>query len=187
LQWPDGWPRARQRAPSRFTTGYVAAWDNLQSQLRLLGASDVVVSSNAPISARTGRPYAEAMGDYSPDPGVAVWFTFKGRPRVMARDGHPTPAENLHSIGHVIEAMRAIERNGGGYMMERSLDAFVSLPSPERRWWDVLGISADAKPDQIEAAYRSLAKQHHPDHGGTAEAMADLNKARDEARRAALQ
>lgn len=30
----------------------------------------------------------------------------------------------------------------------------------------VLGLQSDATPDQIRKAYRLLAKQHHPDHGG---------------------
>ena len=29
--------------------------------------------------------------------------------------------------------------------------------------YDILGLSADAAPDEIRAAYRRLAKQYHPD------------------------
>lgn len=30
-------------------------------------------------------------------------------------------------------------------------------------WYDILGVSRDATPDEIRAAYRRLAKQYHPD------------------------
>ena len=29
--------------------------------------------------------------------------------------------------------------------------------------------------EQLKAAYRRLAKQHHPDHGGSTEAMQEIN------------
>jgi hypothetical protein len=191
LAWPAGWPRteARKRQSSRFRTGYLGAYDNLMAQLRMLGASGVIVSSNAPIR-RDGKPYADAMKDDLADPGVAVYFTLPTGPRVMARDGHPTPAENLHAVGHVIEHLRGIERHGGGYMMERAFSAFAELPAPgapvKRPWREVFGFAPDAvaSRDLIEAGYRMIAKQRHPDApGGSHDAMAELNAARDAALR----
>lgn len=34
---------------------------------------------------------------------------------------------------------------------------------PRRQPWEVLGVARDASRDQIKAAYRALARQHHPD------------------------
>lgn len=73
--------------------------------------------------------------------------------------------------------------NGGGR---------ASAPKPpppragERAWWDVLGFDAFSvsklKADEINARYKELAKQRHPDRGGTTAGMVELNKARDAAR-----
>jgi hypothetical protein len=46
---------------------------------------------------------------------------------------------------------------------------------------DTLGLRADASVEQIHAARRRLAKQHHPDHGGDAEYMQIVNEAADAA------
>lgn len=185
LAWPDGWPRTerRQRKTSKFRTRYADAYDNLQRELTLLGARGVIVSSNAPLR-RDGRPYTEAMEDDLDDPGVAVYFTLAGDAQVMARDGHPTPAENLHAIGHVIAAIRSIERHGGSFMMKRAFTGFAALPAPGKRHWsEVLGVPAGASLDEIEAAYRSKAKAAHPDTGGSDSAMAEINAARVAARK----
>ena len=54
--------------------------------------------------------------------------------------------------------------------------------------YDELGVSSDASQDEIAAAYRRLAKQHHPDAGGDADAFALIGRAvavlRDPERRA---
>lgn len=41
----------------------------------------------------------------------------------------------------------------------------------------VLQVDSDADQDVIRAAYRALAAKHHPDAGGQAEEMAELNRA----------
>lgn len=40
-----------------------------------------------------------------------------------------------------------------------------------------LQVIPEAEPEVIQAAYRALARQHHPDHGGSEEQMALLNEA----------
>ena len=51
----------------------------------------------------------------------------------------------------------------------------------KRDWWDVLGVERGASAQAIGDAYRSLASLHHPDRGGSADRMAEINAARDEA------
>lgn len=59
----------------------------------------------------------------------------------------------------------------------------IDEPVPEEAptgWWSVLGIGPDANRQAISVAYRRLAMENHPDHGGSDTAMARINAARDE-------
>lgn len=44
----------------------------------------------------------------------------------------------------------------------------------------VLGISKDASPDEVRAAYAAAVKADHPDHGGPGTSGAELKLARDQ-------
>jgi len=46
-----------------------------------------------------------------------------------------------------------------------------------KNFYDILGASEDASPNELERLYKRLAKQHHPDRGGDAEAMKAINEA----------
>ncbi|WP_380679166.1 DnaJ domain-containing protein [Salinigranum sp. GCM10025319] len=46
--------------------------------------------------------------------------------------------------------------------------------------YDVLGVNQDSDPTVVEAAYRALAKKHHPDRGGTQEQFRRIKSAYDE-------
>lgn len=50
-------------------------------------------------------------------------------------------------------------------------------PSPYvPRGFDALGLKADATPDEVLAAYRRLAIEAHPDHGGSIEKFTQLHE-----------
>ncbi len=48
----------------------------------------------------------------------------------------------------------------------------------------VLGLDGDASADDVRAARRALARRHHPDQGGDADRMREVNQAADAALRA---
>ena len=48
---------------------------------------------------------------------------------------------------------------------------------PAEDLYHVLQVTPDAEPEVIQAAYRALARKHHPDAGGTDEKMSILNAA----------
>jgi hypothetical protein len=186
LQWPEGWPRTLdwKRGKSRFgkNLGF-GEIRKLQAELRLLGALHVVISSNVPLR-NDGLPYAsQAMRKYD-DPGVAVYFTLKGKPLSMARDRYATPWENIRSLILAISAIRSIERHGGSTMMERAFAGFASIAPPDwkKPWREVFGVKPEWRGD-ITQLYREKARNRHPDAGGTDQLMAELNVAYEEAKR----
>lgn len=178
LQWPSGTARAKSRGASRYKVKPATALDEMLAGLRLLGATGVVVSSNAPVR-RDGRPYAEALSEKHSDPGVAVYFTFDKQQVVIACDAWIGLWENVRAIGMTVEGMRAIQRSGATDLLRRAFTGFKMLEGP-RPWYEVLGVDANATPDEIAAAHRRKAIEMHPDRGGSHDAMSELNVARDE-------
>ena len=188
LKWPDGWPRTNPKAREsdnrfgghgRISVG--RARDQLIHELRLLGATGIVVSSNVPVKA-DGLLYAD--NKRLDDPGIAVYFKFKKKSLVMARDGFVSVAGNLRSLGLAIEGMRQMHRHGGDLMLEKAFDGFLALPPPDwkKPWREVFGIKPDWTGD-INELYRQKARTRHPDAGGSDTLMAELNVAYEEARR----
>ena len=183
LSWPFGWKRTKTPGRSQFKTEPGRSTTFLMEEIRRLGGASVVISSNAAYR-NDGMPYARQPN--ISDAGVAVYFKRRGKDMVFACDSYWTIHENIHAIGKTIEALRAIERYGASDMMERAFTGFTALPAPivmgaKRPWWEVLGLPSGAHPDQVRAAYRELAAVHHPDRGGSAGRMAEINAARDEA------
>lgn len=184
LQWPDGWPRTpeyKRLRNSPFKVESNKCRRELMDELRRLGATGIVISSDVPVR-QDGSPYADAARRIIRNPGVALYFTLHGKQMVMARDKFERVEDNLRSIGLAIEAIRAVERHGGAAMMERAFAGFTALPKP-RCPFDVLGVSPLASHDEIERAFRTKAREAHPDAGGSTAAMAELNAARDAALR----
>lgn len=190
LHWPAGRPRtpAHQRKIGTFSkygqrlTNAVGA-DRVESEVERLGGRYLLISSNVEVTL-SGRPRS---GQRAPDdPAVCVYFQLSGKPYAMACDRYTTVADNLGAIAAHIEATRAIARHGVA-TAEETLQAFQALPNPSavRSWWDVLGVSSRPTVADVDASYRRLAIERHPDRGGSDALMAELNAARDAARKAA--
>jgi len=188
LQWPSGWPRAPYRQRAQFgTTGRSKygskepltineARKRLSDELDHLGARYVTLSSNLELRL-DGAPRS---GQAEPrDPGVAVYFRLEGKDAVLACDKWDRSADNIAAIAKHVEALRRIDRWGVGTAAQ-AFAGYQQLPSPEQ-WWQVLGVSERATAEEVNAAYRSRARQAHPDTGGSTAAMARLNAARAEA------
>lgn len=180
LTWPEAQPRthAMRRRVSQFVIGFGRARDDLLRELDLLGARQVIISSNVPVR-RDGLPLANASEPV--DPGVALYFERKGKPYAIACDTYQKVRHNLRAIGVTVASLRTIERHGSSRMLEQAFTGFASLPAHmvEPSWWDVLEISPEASVQDIVVAHKRLAEKHHPDVGGTHERMARVNRARD--------
>lgn len=197
LQWPEGWPRSRGRKSGNFgkqewkSNGSGNSWKakaditmadamkRVKIELERLSinvADDSIVSTNLKLNL-SGLPRGD-QGEPS-DPGVAVYFQKKNGPmRVIAIDAYTRVRDNLAAIAATLEAMRAIERHGGAQILERAFTGFAALTAPGKNWWDVLQVRPDATRDIIEANFRRLARDRHPDNGGNHEDMSALNEAR---------
>lgn len=177
LQWPALWPRADRPQRSRFDTTLGEARNGVLRELSLLGARDVVISSNVP-TRRDGLPYAARREP--DDAAVAVYFTLRGEQRCIPCDKWDSVKDNLRAIQHTVAALRGLERWGAKAMVDAAFAGFAALPAGStagEAWWTVLEVTANAPWPAIADAYRRLAKEHHPDAGGDTEAFLRVQEA----------
>lgn len=185
LAWPDTLPRTdpSRREVGRFKATLSTALANAKQSLTLFGkdssrpVADVVFSSNVGGLDQSAVPK---------DPGVALWFRWDDQQRCIAVDRYTTPAANLQAIHHILEADRTKLRHGSLEIVRASYKGFVALPAPGKRHWrEVLGFVttnlAVIRHGDIEARYRALARERHPDAGGSREAWDELERAKAEA------
>lgn len=191
LQWPTGRPRTERwrRERAKFDVTFARARDNIVAEIgRLAGRypdPNVVISTNIALR-RDGLPLANQR--QPDDPGVAVYFTYKKRQMSFACDRWEKIEHNMQAIAKTIEALRGIARWGTGDMLEAAFTGFSALPPPvqasttARTWRDVFGTGVTSRA-ALNEVYRRLAGAYHPDRGGDASKMAELNAARDAAMR----
>lgn len=203
LSWPLGWkrtaPRDRKRASfskgtsdSRVSNGQptmrrgtrpLTVWDaigRLSGELSRLGAMEEVLSTNVPVRL-DGLPRS---GQAEPsDPGAAVYFQLKRKPLSLACDRWDRVADNIAAIAQHIDALRRIDRYGVG-TLDQAFAGYAALPPATTEWWAVLDIAPNAPLDEVEAAFRALARRAHPDAGGSHDEMARLTAAREQAKKA---
>lgn len=178
LQWPPGWPRTQQREQWRGQVTLPSALADLQKEARLLGITSLVLSSNVTLGSE--RPA---------DPGVVAYGFYDKAQVAIPCDRWATVAGNVRAIAKTIEAMRGMERWGAKQMIRAMFQGFTALPGAtagQRDWRTVLGHDPASRPLQsreaIMARYRDLAAVRHPDKpGGSTEAMAELNVAKEQA------
>ena len=201
LEWPTGWTRTskwkRQRAAFRQTktdtmrnadgssrtvkrdvqVSVFVATQRLERQIEMLGGKNPTLSTN--VSLRLdGRPRSESEPD---DPGVALYFSFKGKATVLACDRFVRVGDNIAAIAGHIDALRRVERYGVG-TIEQALAGYKALPADTAaNWRAVFGFSAESRVtlEALDTAYKRAARERHPDLGGTDLEMAHVNRARD--------
>ena len=190
LSWPAGWKRTKPEDRQRASFGKVSqgsygrgkrelsvfeAVGRLQAELGRLGAGDEILSTNVK-TRLDGTPRSDRAEPQ--DPGAAVYFDLAGRATVFACDRWRRVADNIAAIAEHVRCLRGIDRYGVG-SLEQAFAGYAALPPTHEDWWLVLGVRQDATREQIEEAYRRLVREHHPDVGGSHDAMARINRARD--------
>ncbi|TDD37837.1 hypothetical protein E1287_07195 [Actinomadura sp. KC06] len=186
-------------SPRRSSGVFRASWkstlDLLQREAGLLGADLVVLQVDAGKAdiRQDGMLRARAHVEF---PGVVVSFSSDHGPLRYAADtyqqewGGALPAwqANVRAIALTLEALRAVDRYGVTRRAEQYV-GFRALPAAEGgfassddavRWMrdQASPHAKDADTATPNGLYRFLAKQLHPDTGGTADDWERLDQAR---------
>jgi len=184
LTWPERWPRtpgyriwASKFGKQGKTLTLGRACETLAEELRRLGASAVIISSNLRVR-MDGVPYSDQ--GQPKDKGIAVYFTLKKSAIVLACDRWDKIEHNVYAIAKHIEALRGQDRWGVG-SIEQAFAGYTAIPEKTGglSWWEVLGIQINAGEEQVRDAYHKLARIYHPDSGSKPdhERMVQLNEA----------
>lgn len=164
----------------RFRASEQTSIRDLQATLRAMKASSLKIEQ-----------------DY--DTGAVEVRFDRGGSRYVFRNGHfRTPPENLRAVERTITYLHKAMEVYGTQREERPgqpprehdpfasfFAGFAALPDDtvlllgSGQWYDVLGVTKDATPADIKAAFRSLARTHHPDVGGDVEEFKRLRVAYD--------
>lgn len=107
---------------------------------------------------------------------ATVRFELRGTPVTVTCRSQSTYRDNLRCVAFAVEAMRMNEKRG---IADTLAKAYLQLEAPAtaRDPYEVLGVRPDAPAATVDAVFRALAKARHPDHGGSVEAMKELNDA----------
>lgn len=181
LSWPSGWPREAHPAVARFDTPLPHAAASLSWELERMGATDVVISSNGELL-RNGQ--FRANQPRLDDTGVAVYFVLNGRQSCIPCDRWKRLQDNVQAVRLMVGALRGLDRWGQVGVVSAAFAGFEALPATSSSgdaWWAVLDVASDACRSEIDAAYRRLARIHHPDIGGDQAEMQRLSAAYEEA------
>ena len=191
LDWPVGRkrtaPELRERAAYRkgrkgnTPLTIAEALGRVTRELSLLGASEVIISSN--LAARNkAMPYSRQPEPE--DPGVAVYFTLVGEQRCLWSDGWDRVADNIAAVAKWVGGQRDQLRCKVGDV-ESAFAGFRALPPSGPPPLEVRPLSVDHAAmiicrrcssvsveeavddaDKAAEAYRRSAMVLHPDRGG---------------------
>lgn len=193
LSWPSGYPRTFQPKTAQFKVSLADSRDHLLDEIRQLGGTAVVISSNA-VLLKNGLPAAKQPKLH--DVGVAVYFLFNKEQVVLPCDKWDDMAANLRAIGLTVNAMRGMERWGVGDMLKRAFYGFKALPSPADHaqpevvmvtpvpdWKKVLKLRGVITWDAVQEAYKKRRRETHPDAGGSHEEFTAVQAAYEDAKK----
>jgi hypothetical protein len=183
LQWPAGYKRTpdHRRTNSKFKQTPEAAQNILRNELRIMGGTNLIISSNVNVR-KDGFIYFDMANSPIEEPGVAIYFKYKGKDISMCCDQFRRPWENLYALAKGIEALRGMERWGVSEFLDRAFTGFKALPEAtmaDKEIWKTLALPGKpAHEEHVHSAYKQQAKKVHPDvEGGSRELFDKLQHA----------
>jgi hypothetical protein len=178
----------KSRKSAAFRVTYSRTLDLLETELRWLRASDVVIEAGCLLSQirNDGWPRSSARPDH---PAVRLSFRAKGKSIAFPCDTYDSMDDNLRAIALTLESLRAIDRYAVTQDSEQ-YKGWMALPAPgtgpmtreEAAQFLVTHGSShvsanNTDPEAVRHAYRNAAKSLHPDSGGTHEQFTRLQEA----------
>lgn len=188
LHWPshlERTPPGKRGSGRKFDTTISKAFDGIEKQLRLMGASSHEYYFDANKRQDDGRPYTNAKPD---DPGFVLEWTVNNKRYVVACDEYEKFAANVRAIGLWLKENRMTDQRPvktGQSQFAAALPpgemGSESVVAPEEPPHEVLGIRPDAPPEVVKGAHRQLQAKYHPDSGNEpdAEMFKKVNKAKE--------
>ncbi|HEX8315677.1 MAG TPA: hypothetical protein VF609_11820 [Flavisolibacter sp.] len=182
LRWPLGYPVTENPEPNYNFNQWTlaAARKELLTELNRLKPESFVITRNND-KRKDGLTYSADNLNKIPK-GVAVYFTIEGEQKVLCCDMWDNWGDNMRALTLTINALRGLERWGCSNIMKGAFSGLKELPyqtDAGDKVWQVLHLSA--KPASwavVEGAYKSLAKQYHPDiPGGSSDKFSELQEA----------
>lgn len=170
LDWPLGYKRTQNRISSSFKQTMDRAQRHLHEEVKRLGGSDLVVSTDLPVR-NDGMIYAAYLDKRIDDPGVAIFFKYKKKDVTMCCDQYFRVWENIYALAKGIEALRGMDRWGVSEFLERAFTGFAALPAAgessatKPMWYEVLCVTNKAGEDLVKGSYRHLLKKYDPING----------------------
>lgn len=186
LTWPLGYARSATRQEGQFKQDLASSTKELRRQLELLGAENVLISSNNPLGTwQSAKSISDAERKAARDPGAAVYFRRKKKDLVLACDSFDKVWKNIYAIALIIDGIRRSERYNIPGFLDNVFSGFQKLlPGSYKDPWLLLGVKEYSSDAEIDAAYKDKARRFN--EAGTEpnpDMMRDINWARDEAKR----
>jgi len=188
IDWPafiDRTPPRQRERTAKFRVPMGKTIDDIETELEdRLEVDDWRLSTAAPHRKKDGRPYADANPD---DPGAVVRWTKDTNQYAIAADEYDDLRDNLRAIGLYIAEKRKMSNRP----VKTGQDEFATAQLPSgnedaivadaghQAPHEILGVEQNAPEAAVRGAYRGLLKERHPDHGGSPEEFAELQRAKE--------
>jgi len=162
LQYPLQQERTVNPTRARFITGSVSkAGNKLLKELLLLGAENLIISSNLTIRLTGDGFYANQRVE---DSGIAIYFKLNGDNKVMACDKWDRAEHNLWALYLSVQAIRGLDRWGGSEFLDGLFRGFKALPTgvtitPQ----SIEYFNGITDMNELRVKYKELARKLHPD------------------------
>lgn len=183
------WPRPdtpRRRGHSVFSAAWSTTIEDLDRELRHLGAESVIIQADFREQdiRLDGLPRGDARAPQHP--GIVINFESHHGPLQYMTDAYDHWRANVRAIALGLEALRAVDRHGitstgEQYTGFRQLTAGSSITSSDAARTLitdlVTGPGGIIQGDLTREHYRRALKVAHPDHGGSTETLAAVRDA----------